>query len=83
LFEDPVLNEIAHSRGRTVAQVALRWLMQQNVAAIPRSSNPGRIAANLNVFDFTLNDGEMKRIAALKRPDGRIADPVGRVPPWD
>jgi 2,5-diketo-D-gluconate reductase B len=83
LFGDPVLNEIARERGRTVAQIALRWLMQQNVAAIPRSSNPARIAANLDVFNFTLSDEEMSRIAALKRPDGRIADPKGRVPPWD
>lgn len=83
LFDDKVLNEIAASRGRTVAQVALRWLMQQGVAAIPRSSNPERIAANLDVFDFVLSDGEMARISALKRPDGRIADPKGRVPPWD
>jgi 2,5-diketo-D-gluconate reductase B len=83
LFDDPVLNDLARERGRTVAQIALRWLMQQNVGAIPRSSNPGRIAANLDVFGFTLSDAEMTRIAALKRPDGRIADPKGRVPPWD
>lgn len=83
LFGDQVLAEIAAKRGRTLAQIALRWLMQQNVAAIPRSSNPERIAANLNVFDFSLTDDEMQRIAALKRPDGRIANPKGRVPPWD
>jgi hypothetical protein len=36
------------------------------------------------VFDFALDDGEMKRIAALKRPDGRVANPTGRVPGgWD
>jgi len=83
LFDDKVLGEIAQARGRTLAQIALRWLMQQNVAAIPRSSNPERIAANLDVFDFTLSEDEMRRIASLRRPDGRIADPVGRVPPWD
>jgi len=83
LFDDKVLGEIAKSKGRTLAQIALRWLMQQNVAAIPRSSNAGRIAGNLDVFDFTLTDDEMQRIAALKRPDGRIANPVSRVPPWD
>ena len=83
LFSDKALAEIARQRGRTVAQIALRWLMQQNVGAIPRSSKPERIAANLDVFDFTLNDDEMRRINALKRLDGRIADPVGRVPPWD
>src|SRR5262245_19490986 len=83
LFGDKVLGEIAKARGRTLAQVALRWLVQQNVAAIPRSSNPERIAGNLDVFDFSLTDDEMRRISALKRADGRIADPSGRVPPWD
>ena len=84
LFGDPVLADIAKTHGRSVAQVALRWLMQQNVAAIPFSSKPERIADNFNVFDLTLSDEEMKRIAALKRPDGRVANPKGRVSGgWD
>ena len=84
LFGDPVLAEIAQARGRTIAQVALRWLIQQDVAAIPGSSNPLRIAENFAVFDFALTDDEMKRIAELKRSDGRIANPVQRVPGgWD
>ena len=84
LFGDPVLAEIAGQRGRSVAQIALRWLLQQNFAAIPFSSKPQRIADNFNVFDFTLTDVEMKRIAALKRSDGRVANPAGRVPGgWD
>jgi diketogulonate reductase-like aldo/keto reductase len=84
LFSDPVLGEIAKKRGRSIAQIALRWLIQQNIAAIPFSSNPQRIADNFNVFDFALSDDEMKRISALKRPDGRVANPKGRVPGgWD
>jgi diketogulonate reductase-like aldo/keto reductase len=84
LFADLVLAEIAEARGRSIAQIALRWLVQQNVAAIPFSSKPQRITDNLNVFDFTLTDDEMKRIAALKRPNGRIADAVDRVTGgWD
>ena len=84
LFGDPVLAEIAGKRGRSVAQIALRWLLQQDVAAIPFSSKPQRIADNFNVFDFTLTDDEMKRIAMLKRSDGRVANPAGRVPGgWD
>jgi diketogulonate reductase-like aldo/keto reductase len=84
LFGDPVLAEIAGKRGRSVAQIALRWLLQQDVAAIPFSSKPQRIADNFNVFDFTLDVDEMKRIAALKRSDGRVANPAGRVPGgWD
>lgn len=84
LFNDPVLADIARKRGKTIAQIALRWLMQQgNIAAIPRSSNPQHIAESLNVFDFELSEEEMKRIFALKRPDGRIANPRGRAPAWD
>ncbi|HET7848237.1 MAG TPA: aldo/keto reductase [Pseudolabrys sp.] len=84
LLNDPVLAGIAQTHGRSIAQIALRWLVQQNVAAIPFSSNPQRVADNLNVFDFALTDDEMKRIAALARPKGRLANPVGRVPGgWD
>jgi 2,5-diketo-D-gluconate reductase B len=84
LFKDPVLGEIARMKGKTIAQVALRWLVQKGIVApIPRSSNPARLAENLAVFDFSLSDEEMKRIDALKRPNGRIANPSGRVPPWD
>ena len=84
VFKEPVLAEIARSKGKTVAQIALRWLVQQdNIAPIPRSSNPHHMAESLDVFNFTLTDNEMKRIHALKRPDGRIADPKGRAPAWD
>ena len=83
LIKDPVIGEIARHKRKTVAQIALRWAIQHGVAPIPRSSNRQRIAENLAVFDFTLSDDEMRRIAALKRPDGRIADPAGRAPAWD
>jgi 2,5-diketo-D-gluconate reductase B len=84
LIGDPVVGEIARAKGKSVAQVALRWLVQQgNIVPIPRSSNPKRIAENLDVFGFTLTDDEMKCIGALKRPDGRIANPAGRAPAWD
>lgn len=84
LFEDPVLAEIARGRGKTIAQIVLRWIVQQgNIVPIPRSSNPERIAQNLDVFNFTLTTDEMKRIHALARPDGRIANPAGRAPAWD
>ena len=84
LLRDPVLADIAVRKGRPLAQIALRWLIQQgNIAAIPRSSNAKRMAENLDVFGFALSADEMERIAALKRPDGRIADPAGRAPAWD
>lgn len=84
VFKDPVLAGIAQEKNRTVAQIVLRWLVQQgNIAPIPRSSNAERIAQNLDVFNFMLTADEMKRIHALARPDGRIANPAGRAPAWD
>jgi diketogulonate reductase-like aldo/keto reductase len=81
---DPVLAEIGRRLGKTFAQVALRWLMQQKViAAIPRSSNAARIAENIDLFDFELSDDDMRRIKALARPNGRTANPAGRAPAWD
>jgi 2,5-diketo-D-gluconate reductase B len=84
LIGDPVLADIARSNGKTAAQVALRWLMRQKIiAAIPRSSNAARIAENIDIFEFELGDEDMARITALKRPDGRTANPAGRAPVWD
>ncbi len=84
IIGDPTLEEIAKRRGRSLAQVALRWLIQQgNVIPIPRSSNPSRMRENLAVFDFALTDEEMRQIATLKRTNGRIANPAGRAPAWD
>ena len=84
VFTDPVLAEMASARGKTVAQIVLRWLVQQgNIAPIPRSSNPAHMAESLAVFDFELTGEEMARIFALKRTSGRIANPAGRAPAWD
>jgi diketogulonate reductase-like aldo/keto reductase len=84
MFDEPLLADIAKTRGKSVAQIALRWSIQQNVIPIPRSSKPDRSAGNFQVFDFALSDDEMRRISALKRANGRIANPVERVSGgWD
>ena len=84
LFGDPALAELAQKKGKTIAQIALRWLVQQgNIAPIPRSANAQHMAESLRVFDFSLTQEEMDRIHALARPDGRIANPEGRAPAWD
>ena len=79
MFSDSVLGDIAKAHGKGIAQVALRWLIQQNVVPIPFSSKPERIADNLNVFDFTLSDDEMKRIAALNKIYANVARSMPRV----
>lgn len=72
----------ARAHGKTESQIVLRWHVQNGNVAIPRSSNPGRIAENLAVFDFVLSDAEMAAITALKRPDGRVVNPAF-APVWD
>jgi 2,5-diketo-D-gluconate reductase B len=84
LIDDPVLGEIGKAHGKTAAQIALRWLIQQPmVAAVPRALNERHIEEDLNVFDFMLSDAEMQRISALRKKRLRIADPPERAPKWD
>lgn len=60
-----VLTEIAQRHGVTPAQVVLRWHLEHEIAVIPKSANAGRIAANIDLFGFTLDPGEMARIDAM------------------
>ena len=79
---DAVLAGIGKRHGKTASQVALRWLAQQGIAVIPRSSKSERLAENMALFDFTLSDAEMAEIAKLKRPDSRVVNPP-HAPKWD
>lgn len=84
LLDDPVLGEIASAHGKTTAQVALRWLIQQPmVAVVPRALTEEHIAENLDLFDFALGDNEMRRISARRSKQVRIANPPARAPKWD
>lgn len=65
LFTNSVLAGIGAAHGKSVAQTALRFLIQSGVVVIPKSTHKERMIENLNVFDFTLTDDEMKRIEAL------------------
>jgi 2,5-diketo-D-gluconate reductase A len=74
LRNDPEVGRIAAAHGRSPSQVVLRWHVQLGLVTIPRSSNPGRLAENLNIFDFELSQEEMGRISALDRGEAGIAD---------
>ena len=65
LFADPILTAIADDHGKSVAQLVLRWLIQRGVAANPKTVHPVRMAENIDVFDFSLTDEDMTRIATL------------------
>ncbi len=82
VLNDPVLQEIAKRRQLSVAQVALRWLVQQErVVAIPGVQNVEQLRENLKVLEVTLTNDEMAAISALARGT-RIVDPP-HSPAWD
>ncbi|WP_420133768.1 aldo/keto reductase [Rhodopseudomonas sp.] len=80
--QNEILTHIGAAHGKTSAQVCLRWLVQQNVAAIPRSSRIERLSQNIDVFDFELSDAEMQQIFALHHPEGRLVHSTTE-PEWD
>lgn len=79
---DETLARIGKEHGKTPAQVCLRWLVQQNVVAIPRTSKIERLSENIAIFDFELSEEEMGQIFALASPKGRLTD-YGFAPKWD
>lgn len=69
LFADPVLTEIGAQYGKTPAQVALRWLTQRGIVAIPKSTHRERMKQNLDIFDFNLTPVDNQRIAEMNLTD--------------
>ncbi len=61
--QDRILSDIGLSHGKTAAQVALRWLLQQGICVIPKASGETHLKENLNIFDFQLSDDEKKQVA--------------------
>lgn len=88
VLDDPTIRAIGEAHGKTPAQVMLRWHVQQGRNAIPKSTNPGRIAENFDVFDFVLSDDELAALDALDTgrrggpdPDGTDTSRFDRVIP--
>ena len=69
IIKSPLLTEIGQKYGKTASQVALRWLTQHGIVAIPKSTHKERMAQNLDIFDFTLSAEEMEQIAGMNQMD--------------
>lgn len=65
LFQNETLNRIGQAYGKTAAQVMLRWNLQRGIVVLPKSTHKERMEQNMDVFDFTLSEQDMKDIAAL------------------
>jgi 2,5-diketo-D-gluconate reductase B len=79
---DHALQRIGERYGKTAAQICLRWLVQQGVAAIPRTSKLERLSENIEIFDFELSEEDMQQISAMGSAGGRLMD-FGMAPKWD
>ena len=74
---DPVIAQIADKHGKTPAQIVLRWHIDAGLAVIPKASSAARLAENIAIFDFALDEADERAIAKLDRRGGRIGpDPM-------
>lgn len=84
VFSDSTLKEISVRNGKTIAQIVLRWIVQQEgTVALSRTTQVERLTQNLDIFDFELSPVDMAAIHGRARPDSRIVDPRGLAPLWD
>jgi diketogulonate reductase-like aldo/keto reductase len=79
---DRALQRIGDRYRKTAAQICLRWLVQQGVVAIPRTSRLERLSENIEIFDFELSEEDMQQISAMGNAGGRLTD-FGFAPKWD
>lgn len=85
LFDHPTIKSISERINKTPAQVLLRWATQRNIAIIPKSNQPGRLAQNLDVTGWDLHDSEIEAISSLDK-NLRFNDPVNvniSAPPFE
>ena len=84
VLKDPVIRDVAKFHGKTPAQVALKWLVQQpDMVVVPRALESSEIKENIDIFDFELSENEMNQISGLRDRNLRIVDPAVRRPVWD
>jgi 2,5-diketo-D-gluconate reductase B len=84
ILKDPVIMKVANSHGKTTAQVALKWLVQQpDMVVVPRALEHSEIKENIDIFDFELTGSEMDQISGLRDRNQRLVDPEVRRPVWD
>ncbi|PSN19397.1 hypothetical protein C7271_07520 [filamentous cyanobacterium CCP5] len=82
VFRNDTLLGMAQTHNKTAAQVTLRWIIQQGIVAIPRSSSPQHVSENFNIFDFELSEAEMQAIHSIPG-DQRLVSPDALAPRWD
>ncbi len=82
VLDDPALQAIGETHGRTAAQIALAWMIQRDIVVIPMTRSKHHAQANFESRTITLSDEEVQRIDALGKLDGKLINPPGLTPIW-
>ena len=83
--KDDVIINLSEKYSKTPAQIALRWIVQQNAVAIPKTANLGRLKENSNIYDFNLDESDMEQIFGLQRNQRLVPNLESNesLYPWD
>jgi diketogulonate reductase-like aldo/keto reductase len=83
VLKDPTVLEVAKRLGRPPSEIALRWIVQQGVVALPMTTKRENARSNMRIFDFELSQADMARLTATSKQNRRLISPTGWAPKWD
>jgi len=83
VLKDPTVVEVAKRLGRPPSEVALRWIVQQGVVAVPMTTKKENAKSNMRIFDFELSPADMAKLTEASKQNRRLISPTGWAPKWD
>ncbi|MGE4250479.1 MAG: aldo/keto reductase [Parvibaculaceae bacterium] len=83
VLKDPVVQDIATRLGRPPSEIALRWIVQQGVVALPMTTKRENARSNMRIFDFELSPADMAQLSEASMQNRRLISPTGWAPKWD
>lgn len=83
VLKDPVVVEVATRLKRPPSEIALRWIIQQGVVAVPMTTKRDNARSNLSVLDFELSPADMAKLSDASKQNRRLVSPLGWAPKWD
>lgn len=83
VLKDPAVIEVAARLKRPPSEIALRWIIQQGVVAVPQTTKRENAGSNLKVLDFELSPADMTKLSQASRQNRRLISPLGWAPKWD
>ncbi|WP_119388596.1 aldo/keto reductase [Taklimakanibacter lacteus] len=83
VLKDPAVVEVSKRLGRPPSEIALRWIVQQGVVALPMTTKTENAKSNMRIFDFELSPADMAKLTQASKQNRRLISPTGWAPKWD